>query len=336
MDDQWKKLSGAGNWDDLLKPLDKTLRKRLKLCCESIQVIRDSVSHHDKRQPAHEKEDLFSKMEKKELEKLYTVTHYIYARSDVPSLVSWIVKDKSAWIGYVAVATDEGKEVLGRRDILICWRGTNSKTEWLKDFDCNLISASEIFGKTNNPQVHKGFLSLYKSPTIEPASYNKWSAREQVLNAVETLVNKVDYRDEEISITVTGHSLGAALATLSATDIVANKHNRRTGSDKICMVTAFVFASPKVGDKGFREAFRRLSNLHLLRIKNKMDVVHKLPPKLPPKLPRKLRHFRAYEKVGIELKISSCKKVLLKITKKLLEGVPVHSLTQYLVGLEED
>ncbi|KAJ0081697.1 hypothetical protein Patl1_11386 [Pistacia atlantica] len=79
MDDQWKKRSGAGNWDGLLKPLDKALGKRLKLHCESIQVIYDSVSHHDKRQPAHEKEDLFSKMEKKELEKLYTVTHYIYA-----------------------------------------------------------------------------------------------------------------------------------------------------------------------------------------------------------------------------------------------------------------
>ncbi|XP_031272880.1 phospholipase A1-IIgamma-like [Pistacia vera] len=230
-------------------------------------------------------------MGRKKLEKLYTVTHYIYARSDVPSLVNWIVKDKSAWIGYVAVATDEGKEVLGRRDILIYWRGTNSKTEWLEDFDCNLTSASEIFGKTHNPHVHEGFLSLYKSSNIEPASYNKWSARDQVLHAVKTLVNKVDYRDEEISITVTGHCLGAALATLSATDIVANKHNRCTGSDKICMVTAFVFASPKVGDKGFREVFHRLSNLHLLRIKNKLDVVPKLPP------------FPPYEHVGLKFSL---------------------------------
>ncbi|KAJ0081696.1 hypothetical protein Patl1_11387 [Pistacia atlantica] len=134
----------------------------------------------------------------------------------------------------------------------------------------------------------------------------------------------VDYRDEEISITVTGHSLGAALATLSAADIVANKLNRCTGSDKICMVTAFVFASPKVGDKGFREVFDQLSNLYLLRVKNKMDFVPKLPPKLP---------FRAYEKVGIELKVNSCEKVILKVKEELHEGLPVHSLTQYLVAL---
>ncbi|XP_031272879.1 phospholipase A1-II 1-like [Pistacia vera] len=324
MDDQWKKLSGAGNWDGLLEPLHKVLQKRLKLYCESIQVIYDSVSNHDKRQPAHKKEDLFSKPKTKELETLYTVTHYIYARSDVPSLVNWIVKDKSAWIGYVAVATDEGKEVLGRRDILICWRGTNSKTEGLKDCECSLISASDIFGKTHNPHVHKGFLSLYKSPNIEPPSYNDLSARDQVLHAVKTLMNKVDYRDEEISITVTGHSLGAALATLSATDIVANKHNRRKGSDKKCMVTAFVFATPKVGDKGFRDVFDQLSELHLLRIKNKLDVVPKLPP-LP-----------AYEHVGIKLKIESYKELLPKLKEllsKLKEGLHFHSLKQHVVGL---
>ncbi|XP_031260410.1 phospholipase A1-IIgamma-like isoform X2 [Pistacia vera] len=315
--DQWKKLSGAENWNGLLEPRDKDLENLLSLCIESIEVIPDSVSHHDKRKPAHQEKDLFSEMGKKELEKLYTVTHYIYARSDVPSLVNRIVKDKSAWIGYVAVATDHGKEVLGRRDILICWRGTNSKTEWLKDFECSLISASEIFGKTHNPHVHKGFLSLYKSPNIEPPSYNKWSARQQVLHAVKTLVNKVNYRDEEISITVTGHSLGAALATLSATDIVANKHNRRAGSDKVCMVTAFVFATPKVGDKGFRDVFDQLSELHLLRIKNKLDVVPKLPP------------FPAYEHVGIKLKIKSYKELL----SKLKEGLHFHGLKQHLVGL---
>ncbi|KAJ0081912.1 hypothetical protein Patl1_11400 [Pistacia atlantica] len=320
MDDQWKKLSGAGNWDGLFNPLDKVLQKRLKLYGDSIQVIRDSVSRHDKRKPAHQEKDLFSKIKTQQFAGLYTVTDYLYARSDVPSLVNWIAKDKSAWIGYVAVATDEGKVELGRRDILICWRGTNSKTEGLKDLECSLISASDIFGETHNPHVHKGFLSLYTSPNIKPPSYDDSSAREQVWHAVKTLVSKVDYRDEEISITVTGHSLGAALATLSATDIVANKHNRLAGSDKIYMVTAFVFASPKVGDKGFGEVFHRLSELHplhLLRIKNELDVVPKLPP------------FPPYEHVGIKLKIKSHKELL----SKLKEGLHFHSVKQHLEGL---
>ncbi|KAJ0082522.1 hypothetical protein Patl1_11330 [Pistacia atlantica] len=321
MANQWKELSGERNWEGLLKPLNGDLQKRIDLYGKRIQAICDSMTD-DKRHPTHEKEDLFSEviMETDVFGKLYTVTDYIYAMSDVPFWIDWIVKDQSAWIGYVAVATDKGKEVLGRRDILICWRGTYSKAEWIKDFEFSLTQASNILGETHNPLVHKGFLSLYTSPNIEPAC-NNLSARDQVLNAVNRLVNKFDYRHEEISITVTGHSLGAALATLNATDIVFNKYNECRGSTKKCMVRAFAFASPKVGDKGFRNVFNGLNNLHLLNIRNKGDIVTRVPP-------------YPYKKVGTKLRIGSYKAGLQKLVKdgisKLKNRHQFQSLPQHL------
>ncbi|XP_031247780.1 phospholipase A1-IIgamma-like [Pistacia vera] len=146
-----------------------------------------------------------------------------------------------------------------------------------------------------------------------------------VLNAVKILVNKFEYRNEEISITVVGHSLGAALATLNATDIVANKFNKRARSNKICMVTAFVFASPKVGNEGFRNIFNGLSNLHLLRIENRLDIVTDLPPS-----------EISYRKVGMKLRIKSHKSALLNLTDglQLHDIIPQsHNMKEYLQGV---
>jgi pimeloyl-ACP methyl ester carboxylesterase len=69
----------------------------------------------------------------------------------------------------------------------------------------------------------------------------------QVARAVSILLAK--FGDEIETITTTGHSLGGALATLCAFDLVASGANH-VGAERggaLIPVTAYTFESPRVG-----------------------------------------------------------------------------------------
>ncbi|KAL0399870.1 UNVERIFIED_CONTAM: Phospholipase A1-IIgamma [Sesamum radiatum] len=285
--ERWRELSGENKWKNLLDPLDSDLQKYLIHYGAMAQATNDTFDM-----------DLLSKYvgsskysRKNMLSRVglvkgnpykYKVVKFIYATSGITVPSSFILKPVSEdtwlkysnWMGYVAVATDEGKSALGRRDILVAWRGTISPIEWMKDFEFPLVPASKILGERggHKAMVHQGFLSVYTSDNSR-SKFNKTSARDQVLSELKTLVEQ--YKDEEISITVTGHSLGGALSVLNATDIVWNGHNK-TGN-KACPVTAFVYGCPMAGDRNFRDMTETMKNLQFLRIRNLPDIVPTVP-----------------------------------------------------------
>ena len=142
------------------------------------------------------------------------------------------------------------------------------------------------------------------------------------------------YYDEEVSITVTGHSMGAALATLNAVDLAYNKAKIFSSQpDKTIPITAFVFACPRVGDRGFGSVFSRLNSstqdkaasLHLLRINELLDVVPQYP-----------LIFNGYVDVGELLLLTVLKSPYLKPFLHLVatKWLPtVHSLELHLHGV---
>ncbi|XP_059663227.1 phospholipase A1-IIgamma [Cornus florida] len=325
---RWRLLSGQYNWKKLLNPLDKDLRPYIIHYGEMAQATYDTFNSDKESKYAGS-----SRYSRKNLFAMvgltlghpyrYTCTKYVYAMSRVGVPESFIFKSSSKeawcqqsnWMGYVAVATDKAKVALGRRDILVAWRGTVQELEWVKDFDFPLTSAAKILGKEGNPQVHRGWLSIYTSDDPH-TRFNKVSAREQVLTEVKRLVEQ--FKNEEISITITGHSLGAALGTLNAADIMANVLNKRLDmSKKPCPVTAFLFASPHVGDFQFRNVVQSMKNLHFLRVKNVPDIVPYYP-------------MFGYTDVGEELVIDTRKSNFLKSPGNFTTW---HNLETYLHGI---
>jgi hypothetical protein len=191
---RWRALSGEEDWEGLLDPLDLDLRRLIIHYGERVQAISDAFIRDDKSinygLSRYAKRHLFSEVG---LEKNnpynYQVTKYFYATKNIISssddgfIKKYRAVDSTAgdssWIGYIAVSTDTGTTVLGRRDILITWRGTEGLVEGIIDLDAFLTSASEILGKEHDPKVHLGRYSIYTT-AHENSPFNSTNCRDQV------------------------------------------------------------------------------------------------------------------------------------------------------------
>ncbi|KAL2319885.1 hypothetical protein Fmac_028854 [Flemingia macrophylla] len=269
---KWKQYQGINHWEGLLDPLDDNLRWEILKYGHFVDAIYSSFdfdpSSHAYAMSIYSKNSFFNRCG---LVKYgYRLTKHLHVNCEihVPSWINKIFKwshIQSSWIGYVAICQNK-KEInrLGRRDIIIAFRGTVTWLEWLENLHATLthLPGHVVANDDVGPMVQKGFLSLYTSRTTKHASLQEM-VREEIGRVIQTYIN------EPLSLTLTGHSLGAALAILSAYDITTTFKNAP-------MVTVVSFGGPRVGNESFRKQLEQ-NGIKILRIVNIDDVVTKVP-----------------------------------------------------------
>ncbi|KAL5795055.1 hypothetical protein ACOSP7_003649 [Xanthoceras sorbifolium] len=271
---RWMEYQGIRNWDGLLDPLDDNLRREILRYGEFVEAAYTSYDFEPS-SPTYAtcrfpKSTLLDRSGLPETG--YRLTKNLRATSGI-QLPRWVdrapswMATQSSWIGYVAVCQDK-EEIsrLGRRDVVIAYRGTATCLEWLENLRATLThlptDGSDPVTDVSGPMVESGFLSLYTSKSAMSPSLQEM-IHEEIKRLLET------YGDEPLSLTITGHSLGAALATLTAYDI-------KTSFKRAPMVTVISFGGPRVGNRNFRQHLEN-QGTKVLRIVNSDDLITKVP-----------------------------------------------------------
>ncbi|OZM58536.1 hypothetical protein CIB95_02920 [Lottiidibacillus patelloidae] len=145
---------------------------------------------------------------------------------------------KKEWFGFILENEEE---------VIISFRGTVSETDWLAD---SLAFHIDFPYGENCGKVHFGFLEVYKS------------CRNELFAGLKEI-------DKTKKVIITGHSLGAALATVFALDLAKNAAFKN--------IKLINYASPRVGNQKFCNAVNK-EIAEIVRIVNVHDVVTLLPP----------------------------------------------------------
>ncbi|KAI3441959.1 Lipase_3 domain-containing protein, partial [Psidium guajava] len=315
---RWQEYHGCNDWAGLLDPLDENLRREVVRYGEFVQAAYHAFFHTD---PTTSAEVAPPSRHVALPDRSYKVTKSLYATSSIglPKWVDAVAPDldwmtqQSSWIGYVAVCEDQREiQRMGRRDIVIALRGTATCLEWAENMRAHLVDVPQVGGPVpaarGQSKVECGFQSLYRTGGAHVPSL-----AESVADEVKRLLKL--YEGETLSITVTGHSLGAALALLVA-DELSTCSTESPSSSPPPHVAVFSFGGPRVGNEAFANRIHN-KNVKVLRIVNNQDIITRVPGTfLSEDIEQKLRDTKLegvldgnmpwdYSHVGTELRVDT-------------------------------
>ena len=229
--------------------------------------------------------------------------------------------------GFIAERINEDNERL----IFVVFRGTMEPQEWFVNFQFKQLSF--LKKKPKRPEeksdlkVSLGFNKIYTdyrpgilqgeklvnktlngySQFVDEKARNRSAKKysevhalheESILETVEKCFQREFHEQDKIpkSIYVTGHSLGGALATISALHLAQFLKLDLSREETESRIFLYTFASPRVGNQKFAEECSQ--KFRAYRIANSEDIVPGVPPgtfrvfgeeMLPPSVVLKLR-----------------------------------------------
>lgn len=147
---------------------------------------------------------------------------------------------------------------LGDDYVVVC-RGTQTTEEWKQNAKIGMTQYKINMGKVvEHGKVHEGFYGVFRQ------------FRGELMESIRE-VKRGLRTGHGARLLVTGHSLGAALATLCAYEIAVRFEDR-------FQVRMYNFASPRVAGNVFRDNFHGRLASAAFRFVNTKDIVPDVPP----------------------------------------------------------
>jgi hypothetical protein len=147
----------------------------------------------------------------------------------------------------------------GTGEAVIAIRGTEGILEWVQDAKFGTIKCPFL---ADAGETEDGFTAVYNSFAVSTQAGSP-----SVTKSLATIFGN----KPPSSLTICGHSLGGALATLQALDVAANSVFKNP--------TVYTYASPRTGNPQFASTYNRIVP-NTFRIANRIDLVPRLP--IPP------------------------------------------------------
>jgi triacylglycerol lipase len=142
--------------------------------------------------------------------------------------------------------SSQGAIIKHKDYIIIAFRGTDEFGDWLDNI--NVFPVERYFGK-----VHNGF---YK------ALMDIWEGEDGMWEEI---------KNEPLPFWITGHSLGGAMATLAAADLIEKDQP---------FYGVYTYGQPRCGDRIFSRIFNMEAKERFFRFQNNNDIVTRAPSRL--------------------------------------------------------